>query len=129
MLKESPTAPDLVEPAAPHFVRDLPRLLSYELSDGEVAEVIEHLRVCGACREELVEAVAAGYPPESTLPRWFAAPPASALGARRPVTRSARRASRRQAVHGYKWWVVFAVVLLLVVAEVLHELRFGPRPH
>ncbi len=52
-----------------HFVEDLPGLLTYDLSDGATAEVIQHLRGCDECRRDLVEALADSYPPQIVLPR------------------------------------------------------------
>jgi hypothetical protein len=51
-----------------HYVEDLAGLLTYDLSDGATAEVIEHLRACGECRRDLVEALADSYPPQIVLP-------------------------------------------------------------
>ncbi|WP_406567089.1 zf-HC2 domain-containing protein [Actinoallomurus rhizosphaericola] len=97
-----------------HFVPDLPRLLSYDLSNGEAAEVIEHLRGCGSCREELVEAVAEGYPSEAILPRWFTAPPASV-----PSSGRIRRPSPRTLRNRRKWLTALIVLVLIALPEFL----------
>lgn len=105
-----------VWPSVRHFVPDLPRLLSFELNDGETAEVIEHLRACDPCRQELVEAVAGTYPPEATLPRWFNAPP--------PPTRrlmTTRRARPGRPRRRYKALFLLAAVLLFTAARYVLE--------
>lgn len=105
---------------AKHFVPDLPRLLSYDLSNGEVAEVIEHLRGCGSCREELVEAVAEGYPSEAILPRWFTAPPVSVPPSGR-IRRLSPRISKRR-----RKWLTALVVLVFIALPLFLRYFVGP---
>ena len=103
-------------PSVQHFAPDLPRLLSFELNDGEAAEVIEHLRTCDPCRRELVEAVAGSYPPEATLPRWFNAP------APRPTRRvTVRRGGLRRP---YKGLLVLVGVCLFLAARYVLDLPY-----
>ena len=56
-----------------HYAGDLPGLLTYDLSDGATAEVIQHLRGCDECRRDLVEVLADSYPPQVVLPRGHSA--------------------------------------------------------
>ena|SRR5438105_14281297 len=92
--------PDMLVSA--HYVEDLPGLLTYDLSDGATAEVIEHLRGCDQCRRDLVEALADSYPPAIVLPRGFTGPHA------RPVARQARRMD-----------LIFACLVLLTWMSVI----------
>ncbi|MEV0404738.1 hypothetical protein [Actinoallomurus sp. NPDC050550] len=116
-----------------HFAADLPRLLSFDLTNGETAEVVEHLRGCDACRRELVEAVAAQYPPEATLPRWYTAEPEpvpkttprrSSMRRPRPVAGPAKASKIRR-------FGTLIVVLLLVVmlASVIRSCTRTAHPH
>ncbi|GAB3985100.1 hypothetical protein GCM10029978_096800 [Actinoallomurus acanthiterrae] len=100
-----------------HFAADLPRLLSFDLTDGETAEVVEHLRGCEACRRELVEAVAAQYPPEATLPRWYTAEPEPVpkRTPRRPYIRRLRSVAGPAKASRNRRFVGLLLVLLFIV--------------
>jgi predicted anti-sigma-YlaC factor YlaD len=100
-----------------HFAADLPRLLSFDLTNGETAEVVEHLRGCGACRRELVEAVAAQYPPEATLPRWYTAEPEPApkKTPRRSSIRRLRSVAEPAKASRIRRFVGLLLVLLFIV--------------
>ncbi|WP_433182101.1 zf-HC2 domain-containing protein [Actinoallomurus sp. CA-150999] len=100
-----------------HFAADLPRLLSFELTNGETAEVVEHLRGCDACRKELVEAVAAQYPPEATLPRWYTAEPEPVpkTTPRRSSIRRLRSAAGPAKASRIRRFIALLLVLLFIV--------------
>jgi len=85
-----------------HYAEDLPGLLTYELTPGATAEVVEHLRICDACRSDLVEALADSYPAGAILPRRFAA------GEPRVTARQVRRSD-----------LIFACLVLLCCMAVI----------
>jgi anti-sigma factor RsiW len=109
-----------------HFAVDLPRLLSFDLTNGETAEVVEHLRGCDACRRELVEAVVAQYPPEVTLPRWYTAEPEPAPEPKKTPRRSSMRRPRpvagpAKASRNRRFAALLVVLLIAVIPSVIRS--------